>query len=57
MTQSKNRITKRSPCEDPILMVSQKPETGNQTNESLQCVFASGDVWTEGYTLAHTVTH
>jgi hypothetical protein len=37
MTQGNNRITLRSPSEDPILMVSQKPETSNQTNDSLQC--------------------
>ena len=35
-TQGNNRITGRSPNEDPILMVSQKPETSNQTNDSLQ---------------------
>jgi hypothetical protein len=36
MTQSNNRITERSPGEDPILMMSQKPEILNQTNASLQ---------------------
>ena len=30
-TQGNNRITGRSPSEDPILMVSQKPEISNQT--------------------------
>lgn len=34
-TQSKIRIT-RSPNEDSILMVSQKPGISNQTNDSLQ---------------------
>jgi hypothetical protein len=34
MTQSNNRIT-GSPNEDPILMLSQKTETLNQTNNSL----------------------
>ena len=33
MTQD-SRITKRSPDKDPILMVSQKPEISNQTNDS-----------------------
>ena len=34
MTQGNNRITGRSPSEDPVLMVSQKPEAWNQTNDS-----------------------
>jgi hypothetical protein len=57
MTQGNNRKTGRSPDEDPILMVSQKPEISNQTNDSLQRTFASEDVWTEGYTVGHTMTH
>ena len=32
MTQGNNRITGRSPDEDPVLMVSQKPEISNQTH-------------------------
>ena len=40
-----------------ILMVSQKPETMKQRNDSLQQTFASEDVWTEGYNVGHTVTH
>ena len=38
ITQGNNRITSRSPGEDPILMMSQKPEMLNQTkyNEHLQ---------------------
>jgi hypothetical protein len=36
MTQGNNKITERSPGEDPILTVSQKPETSNQTRDSLQ---------------------
>jgi hypothetical protein len=35
-TQGNNRITRRSPSEDPVLMVSQKPEISNQNNDSLQ---------------------
>ena len=35
MTQDNSRIT-RSPNEDLILMVSQKPEVWNQTTDSLQ---------------------
>jgi hypothetical protein len=31
MTEGNNRLTRRSPDEDPILMVSQKPELLNQT--------------------------
>jgi hypothetical protein len=40
-------------------MVSQKPEISNQTNDSdsMQRIFASEDVWTEGYTVGHTVTY
>jgi hypothetical protein len=36
MTQGNNRITWRSPDEDPILMVSQKLEISKQTNNSLE---------------------
>jgi hypothetical protein len=55
MTQG-NGITRRSPEEDLILMISQKPEISNQTNDALQRTFANEDVWTEGYTVGHTVT-
>jgi hypothetical protein len=50
MTQGKDKITRRR-NEDPKLMVSQKPETSNQTHDSLQRTFASEDVWTEGYNI------
>jgi hypothetical protein len=43
----------RDLSEDPILMVSQKPETLNKTNDSLQWTFASEDVQTKGYTVVH----
>ena len=57
-TQGSNRmITRRKPGEDPILMMSQKPEISNQTNDSLQWTFASEDVWTEGHTVVHPVTY
>jgi hypothetical protein len=36
MTQGNNRITGMRPGDDPVLMMSQKPETSNQTNDSLQ---------------------
>jgi hypothetical protein len=36
LTQGNSRITRRSSSEDPILMVSQKPETSKQTKDSLQ---------------------
>jgi hypothetical protein len=39
MTQGNNRITERSPGEDPILTMSQKPEISNQINDSLQWIF------------------
>jgi hypothetical protein len=35
MTQGSNRITRRSPSENAMLMVSQKSETSNQTSDSL----------------------
>ena len=35
MTWGNDRATRRSPGEEPILMVSQKPEISNQTNEQL----------------------
>jgi hypothetical protein len=54
VTQGDNRITWRSPGGDPVLMVSQKPETSHQTSDSLQWTFASEDVWTEGSTVGHT---
>jgi hypothetical protein len=57
MAQGYNWITGRSPSKDAILMVSQKPESSNQTNDSLQGIFAREDVWTEGYTVGHTVTY
>ena len=44
-------IQKSNPCEDPVLWVSQKPETWNHTT------FTTEDVWTEGYTVGHMVTH
>ena len=36
MTQGNNRISKRSPSEDPVLIVQQQPEAANQINDSLQ---------------------
>ena len=57
MTQGNNRITKKSPGEDPALTMSQKPEALNQTIDSLRRTFASKAVWTKGYTVGHTVTH
>jgi hypothetical protein len=35
-SQGNNRISKRSSCEDPILIEHQKPEALNQTDDSLQ---------------------
>ena len=35
MTQGNNRKTGRSPSEDTVLMMSQKPKTSDQTNDSL----------------------
>jgi hypothetical protein len=34
-------------------MVSQNPETLNQTNDLLQGTFSRADVWSEGYTVTH----
>ena len=36
MTQGNSQVSKRSLGEGPVLMVYQKPETLNQTNDSLQ---------------------
>ena len=36
MKQGNNRITRRKLIEDSMLMVAQKPEISNQTNDSLQ---------------------
>lgn len=49
MTQGNSKVT-GSPIEDPVLMVSQKPD-------SLQWTFPSEDVWTEGYTVAYYSFH
>ena len=35
MTQGNNRMTRRQPSEDPVLMVSQKSEILSQTNQCL----------------------
>ena len=56
MTQGNNRISERSPSEDPVLFVLQKPEASNQTNDSLQRTFASEDVWAKGCTVGHAMT-
>jgi hypothetical protein len=50
MTQGSNRIFKRSPSEDSILMVQQKPDTSSQNNISLQQIFTKKSV-------EHTVVH
>jgi hypothetical protein len=49
-----NRTSERSPSEDPVLMVWQKPEASAQPNDSLQWAFASKDVWTKGCTVQQT---
>lgn len=36
MTQDNSKIPERSPGEDPVLMVEQKPETSDWTKDSLQ---------------------
>jgi hypothetical protein len=36
MTQGNNIIMERSPGEDPVLMMQQKPEALNQTSDSLK---------------------
>jgi hypothetical protein len=40
LTLGNNRISRTSLRDSPEFMVLQKPETLNQTNESLQSVFA-----------------
>ena len=58
MTQAGQRQdTLRKPGEDPGLMVSQKPEILNLTNDSSQWIFAREDMWTRVCTVRHTVTH
>lgn len=41
MSQGNNRMSERSPGEDTVVMLYQKPEPLNQTNGSLQRTFAS----------------
>lgn len=36
LTLGNNRISERNPIDSPVFMVHQKPETLNQTNDSLQ---------------------
>jgi len=36
MTLGNNKVTERSPGEDPVSMVEHKPEASNQTSDSLQ---------------------
>jgi hypothetical protein len=43
--------SERRPSEFPVLMVSQKPEALNQTNELIAMTYASEDWWTEWYTV------
>ena len=57
MIQGNNRVMEWRTGKDPILMVSQKPEISNPTNDSLQWTFASEEVWTREYIVGHTVTH
>ena len=56
MTQGNNIISEKSPGEDPVLIVEQKPETMNQTTESLQWPFASKAVGTKWFTVWHAMT-
>ena len=45
MTQGINRVSERLTTGDPLLIVEQKPETLNQTNDSLQVkLFGQGGV-------------
>ena len=46
MTKGNHRVAGRSPHENPILIMLQKPEALKQTNDSLQRTSASEDVWT-----------
>lgn len=57
MTEGKNRIFKRSPDEDPLLVVYQKPEASNHINNSLPWTLAREVVWSNVYTVWHTVVH
>ena len=57
MTQGNNRISERSPGGDPVLMVQQKPEASNQTNDSLQQTFASKAVWAKLCCVTHCSFH
>lgn len=51
MTQGDNRTSERSPREDPVSVMWQKPEVSNWTSDSLQS--ASEAVWTKGYVVGH----
>lgn len=41
LTQGNSRLSERSPSEFPVLMVSQKPEALNQTNELTAMTYAN----------------
>jgi len=51
------RICQRSPGEDSVLIVKQKPEASNQTNDSLQWAFANKAIWAIGILVCGTPWH
>lgn len=51
MTWGNSKISERSFGEGSVRMGCQRPETLNQTNDSLQKTFAGGADWTEGSTV------
>lgn len=46
--QGNNRVSEKNLNEIPVFIEWQKPEASYQTNESLQQVFTSKDMWTKG---------
>ena len=56
MAQGNNRITGRSPDESNINSIL-KARDLEPDQRLFARTLASGDVWIEGYTVGHTVTH
>lgn len=50
MTQGNGRISERIPGEGPVLIIEQKPEALNQSDDSLQWTFVSEAVWAKWFT-------
>lgn len=51
MTSGSHWILERILCKDVMMVVFQKPEDLNRTDDSLQLAFTRRGHWTKGYTV------